>query len=131
MSVHTVHSQAQCQAKWQRRCRAFQHSCGIEPMSPNSLQLTSTTKPLVCTNFRVLEKQYMTRCISPPATNFFPYRIVVLGSFKLNIKAGHEVREFLNAKPLIDTSYDSYRNRSELKIFTCLMLNDIAHRAAH
>ena len=39
----------------------------------------------------------MTRHISPPATDFLEYRTVVLGFFNLNIKARHEIREFLNA----------------------------------
>ena len=42
-------------------------------------------------------KWYMNRSISPPATDFFGYRTVVLGFFNLNIKARHEIREFLNA----------------------------------
>ena len=42
-------------------------------------------------------KRYMTRRISPPATNFLAYRSVVLRFFKLNIKARHQIREFLNA----------------------------------
>ena len=37
----------------------------------------------------------MTCCISPPATNFFLYRTVVLRLFKLNIKARHKKTEFL------------------------------------
>ena len=56
---------------------------------------------LLCTGFN-LEHVVLFLChifhgISPPATNFFAYRTVILGLFKLNIKARHEVREFLNA----------------------------------
>ena len=64
-------------------------------MSPDSLWLTSTTKQYV--HISSPKKWYMTRCISQPATDFFAYRIVVLGLFKLYIKARHEIREFLNA----------------------------------
>ena len=38
----------------------------------------------------------MTRHISPPATDFLVYRTVVLRFFNLNIKARHEIPEFLN-----------------------------------
>ena len=59
--------------------------------------------------------------ISPPATDFFAYRAVVLGLFKLNIKARHEIPEFLNAKlsssqTLINTFY-RIQHRLELKYF--------------
>ena len=33
-------------AKWPNRCRAFQHSSGIEPKSPHPLRPVSITKPL-------------------------------------------------------------------------------------
>ena len=39
----------------------------------------------------------MTCCISPPATDFLGYRTVILRFFNLNIKARHEIQEFLNA----------------------------------
>ena len=48
---------------------------------------------------------YMACHIWPPSTDFFPYRTVVLGLLKLNIKARHEIPEFLNSKPLITTFY--------------------------
>ena len=74
----------------------------------------------------------MARHISPPATDFLAYRTVVFGFFNLNIKARHEIREFLNLerKPLVDTSY-RIRHRLELKYvhFAQFLLN--AHRAAH
>ena len=62
----------------------------------------------------------MAHRISPPATDFFAYRTVVVGFFKLNIKARHEIREFgiLERKPLIDTSYRIHL-RLELKYFLC------------
>ena len=76
----------------------------------------------------------MTRQISPPATNFFAYRTVVLGFFNLNIKARHEIREFLNAnlqgRALIDTSC-SIRHRLELKYFHLAQFLLNAHQAAH
>ena len=80
----------------------FQHSLGLEPKSPESLLPALTTKPFVLIN--CLKKWYMTRRISPPATNFLQYRTV--GFFNLNMKARHEIREFLRIlehKPLIDT----------------------------
>ena len=41
--------------------------------------------------------RYTTRRISLPATDlFFAYKTVVLGLFKLNIKARHKIPEFLN-----------------------------------
>ena len=43
------------------------------------------------------KKLYMTRHISPPASDFLAYRTVILGFFNLNIKVRHEIREFLNA----------------------------------
>ena len=43
------------------------------------------------------KNRYMTHRVSPPATDFFGYRTVVLGLFKFNIKARYEIREFLNA----------------------------------
>ena len=63
------------------------------------------------------KKRYMTCCISQPADDLFAYSIVVLGLFKLNIKARHEIPEFLDAKPLIDKSY-CIQHRLELKNFT-------------
>ena len=90
-----MHWRTQCNANWPRRCWEFQHSSGLEPMSPNSLRLTFTTMPLVRIN--CWKNRYMTRRIVPPATDFFAYRTVVLWLFKLNIKARHEEREFLNA----------------------------------
>ena len=39
---------------------------------------------------------HLTRPISPPATNFFAYKTVVLGLFKLNVKARHSIQEYLN-----------------------------------
>ena len=59
-------------------------------------RLTATSlKPL--NRINRWKKRYMTRRISPLANDFFAYRTVVLGFFKLNIKARHEIRELLNA----------------------------------
>ena len=84
-----------CQAKWPRRCRWFQHSSGIEPMSPDSLRPVLITKPLVRINYLKKTSYFAT------SNWFFRYRTVVPGFFKLNIKARHEIiveiREFLNA----------------------------------
>ena len=90
-----MHWGAQCHAKWPRRRRGFQYSSVIEPMPPDSLQPVLTTKPLVRINYS--KKRYTTRRISPPATDFLAYRTVILGFFKWNIKARHDIREFLNA----------------------------------
>ena len=81
-----MHWQAQCHAKLPRHSRRIQHSLGIEIISPDSLQPVLTTKPLV----------RITRHTLPLATDFLAYRTVVLGFFNLNIKARHEIREFLN-----------------------------------
>ena len=59
------------------------------------------------------KKRYMTRRISPPAIDFFAHRTVVLGLFKLNIKARHDIPELLNANLwsihlIIDASYHQY-----------------------
>ena len=72
----------------------------------------------------------MFRRISPSATDFFAYRTVVLGLFKLNIKARYEIREFLNATFFIDTSYRIW-HRLELKYFHFAQFLLNAHRAAH
>ena len=103
MSLHctdglTGLSQPQCHAKWPRSKRRFQYSSGIEPMSPDSLKPVLITKPLVCINWSkktVYDSSYFATC-----KWFLAYRsnrTVVLGFFKLNIKARHEIREFLNA----------------------------------
>ena len=67
--------------------------------------------------------------ISPPKTKFFEFRTVVLGLFKLNIKARHVIREFLNAN--LWSIHLIAINRLELKLFhfTQFLLN--AHRVAH
>ena len=60
-------------------------------MSPDSLQIVSEYVSIA------RNKRYMTRHISPPATDFLAYRTVVPGFFNMNIKARHEKREFWNA----------------------------------
>ena len=60
-----MHWRAQCHAKRLRRCRAFQHSSGIEPKSPDSLWPALTSKPLVSINNRkrtVHELSYFATC---------------------------------------------------------------------
>ena len=91
-----MHWRAQCHAKWQRRCSSFQDLSGINPKSPDYLQLALTTKPLVCINRwkkRVYDSLYFATCNQI----FFAYRIDLLRLFKLNFKARYEIREFLNA----------------------------------
>ena len=73
----------------------FQHSSGIEPISPDSLLPASTTKPWVRISYMkktVYDSSFFASC-----NRFFAYRTVVLGLFKLNIKAGHEIRKFFSA----------------------------------
>ena len=103
-----MHCLAQCHAKngqgmaAMADSRVFQHSM---PLIRNWTQVAKLTAKLTATHLNQShlfisisqKKQYMSRCISPHATNFFAYRTVVLGFFKLNIKARHEIREFLNA----------------------------------
>ena len=109
-----------------------QQSSGIEPKLPNSLQLSLTTKTLV--SIDCWKKRYMTRRISPPATDFFAYRTVVLGFFKLNIKARHEIPEFLNANLWsihliafdIDWSWNIFTLQCKFAQFLLF-----AHRATH
>ena len=78
-----------------------EHSSEIEPKSPDPLHPVLTTRSTTRLSHWftsiIGEKRYMSHRISPPATDFFPYRTVVLGVFKLNIKARQEIREFLNA----------------------------------
>ena len=118
----SVHWRAQCHAKWPRRGRAFQHSSGIQPKSADSRRPLLTTKPLVCINNRkktVHDSLYFANC-----NRFFGNRTVVLWFFKLNIKARHEIWEFLIANLLIDASYRIW-HRLELKYFhfTQVLLN--------
>ena len=64
-------------------------------MSPDSLQLALTTKPLVhinCLKKMVYDSSYFATC-----NRFFAYTTVVLGLIKMNIKARHEIRIFLSA----------------------------------
>ena len=81
--------------------QSVQHSSGIEPKLPYSLLLTFTTNLALSHWFISIaqKKLYMTLQISSPATDFL-HRTVVLGFFKLKIKAGHEIQEFLNANLL-------------------------------
>ena len=91
----SVNWRAQCHAKWPRHCREFQHSSRIEPKSPDSLQFTLTTKPLVhinCWKKTVHDSLYFATC-----NQFFANRTVKRWSFKLNINARHEILEFLSS----------------------------------
>ena len=66
-------------------------------MSAYSLLLVLTTKPLVRINIR--EKTVNDSPYFATSTNFLHtgLRTVVLGFFKLNIKARYKIRESLNA----------------------------------
>ena len=92
-----MHWRTQCHTKWP----SVQHSSGIEPKLPYSLLLTFTTNLALSHWFISIaqKKLYITLQISSPATDFL-HRTVVLGFFKMNIKAGQEKREFLNANLL-------------------------------
>ena len=86
-------------AKWPRRGRAFQHSAGIEPTSTDSVGLTATSlNHWAIDSYQRLEKNgiwlVVFRHLQPI---FLAHRTVILGFFKLNIKARHDIQEFLNA----------------------------------
>ena len=111
-----------CHAKRPRCCRESQHSSGIEPISPNSLQPVLITEPLVCINCSKKKKHdwsYFATCnldrtfCLQDAEDRNAYRTVVLRFsswrfFKLN--------RILERTPLIDTSY-CILHRLELKYF--------------
>ena len=89
-----MHWQAQCNAKWPRCCRGFQHPARIEPISPTHCQ---SPQPLGHRFISIWwKKLYIDRCILQPGTAFFACRIVVLGLLRLNIKARHEILRWDN-----------------------------------
>ena len=70
-----------------------------QDMNPNRQTLCYQSLPLSHWFILIARKKgiWPIFCISQPATNFFACRTVVIGLFKLNIKARHEIPEFLNA----------------------------------
>ena len=95
-----MHWRAQCHAKWPK--------CGRSAPCGNRTYVARPTLcdlPLPLSHRFVSDDRnprYFSRCISHwkfATCNrlFFACRIVVLGLFKLNIKARHKIREFLNA----------------------------------
>ena len=119
---------SQCHAKWPRRCRAFQHYSGIEPMSPNSLQLTLTTKPLVlinCLKKTAYDSSYFATC-----NWFFCVQDCRTRTFQREYQGQTRNTRILERRPLIDTSY-RIQHRLELKYFHFAQFLLNAHRAAH
>ena len=75
--------------------------------SPGTLRLTLTTKPWI--RISSLKKTVYHSFYFATCNRFFAYRTAVLGLFKLNVKARHEIPD--------DESY-RIRHRLELNIFT-------------
>ena len=98
MSVHLL---AQCRAKWRPKgCRKFQHPAGIEPMPPNSMLLTLTTKPKVSIKWPGKTVDHSLN---------FTTRNCVLNWRSLIVQIEYQGQtrntRILERKPLIDTSY--------------------------
>ena len=100
----SVHWQAQYQAKRPRGCREFQYPAGIKPMSPNSLLLALTIKPLV--HFDLQKKNsgwsYLTIL-----NWFFSCWVFIFRLLNSNIQARQDTRQ-IDCKPFIDTYYCIY-----------------------
>ena len=108
--------------------QAFQNSSGIEPKLPNSLQLTLTTKPLVCIKCpkeTVYDSLYFVTC------NRFVW-VQDWHTLISQVEYQGQTRNtrILECKPLIDTS-DRIRHRLELKYFHFAQFLLNAHQAAH
>ena len=93
--VHvSVHWRAQCHAKWPRGCRAPCENQTWAAQHP----ATRLNQPWVLVS---LEKKtvYYLKCFATRGDlqQLFACRIVVLRLLRLNIKARHEISEFLNA----------------------------------
>ena len=94
----------------------FQHSLGFEPMLPDSLQPVDkwlTTKPLV--RIYCSKKRFMTRRISPPATDFLRTGLLY-SDFQDEYQGQTRYTRILERKSLIDKSYRML-HRLELKYF--------------
>ena len=124
----SVHWRAQCQAKWPRRVRAFQHLSGIEPMSPDSLQLTLTTKSLVHIKYlktTIYESSYFATC-----NWFFCIQDCCSGIVQVEYQGRTRNTRILERKPLINTSY-CILHRLGLKYFHYAQFLLNAHQTAH
>ena len=100
--------------KMTRSCRRIQHSSGIEPISPDILQLTLTTKSLIrinCLKKTVYNSSYFATC-----NWFFGVQDCCTRNFHLEYQGQTRNTRTLERKPLIDTSY-RIRYRLELKIY--------------
>ena len=92
-------------AEQQRGCREFQHPARLEPMSPDSLWLASTSKTWISIELPYIGLQngilliwvssHLAATLNPGQN--FACRIVVLQLLKLNIKARYNLPEFLTA----------------------------------
>ena len=94
------------------RGRVFQHSSGIEPMSPDSLRLSLTTKPLIhisCWKKTAYVSSYFATC-----NRFFSVQDCRTRIFQLEYQGQTRFLRILERKPLIDTSY-RIRHSLELK----------------
>ena len=127
-----MHLRAHCHAEWPRRGRAFQHSSGIELMSPNSLWFALTTEPLVCSKQTVYESSYFATC-----NRIFCIQDCCSRIIQVLCQGQARNTRYLERKPLIDTFY-RIRHRLELnqlKYFHfahfLLSAHRVAHRAAH
>ena len=102
--------------QWLRRCKALQHSSGIEPKTPDSLWPVLTTKPLVRINGlkkTVYDSPYFTTCNFNLKLNWF-FCIQNCNSWIFQVE--YQGQRILECKPLIDTSYSIW-HRLELKYF--------------
>ena len=108
----SVHWRAQCHAKWQRCCKACHLSSGIEPMLPDSLQHTLTTKPLVCINClkkRVYKFWYFATC-----NQLFCIQDCNTRIFQVEYQGQTRKTRILEHTPFIHISHD-IQHRLELK----------------
>ena len=147
-ALASVHCQAQCHAAtWQRGCRGFQHPAGIEPKSPDSLQLTLTCQSdkkvvknqWLCQSVRVsltkkfvYDSSYYLKCFAT-CNCFFCVQTCQSRIAQVQGQPGQARKtRILERKPLINTSY-RIRHRLELKYFHLKLAQFllIAHRAAH
>ena len=87
----SVHGRAQCHAKWPRDSREFEHSAGIDPVSP-SLQLSLIVEPYR-DHIDLQRKTVHDSSHLATVNQFFACRIVVLGLpvLKLNFNARHDI----------------------------------------
>ena len=95
-----MHWLAQCHAKWPRRCRLFQHSWEIEPMSPDSLLLALTTKP---SQFE--KKNYIPLVVFRHLQPIFCVQDCCTQIFQVEYQGETRYTRIFERKPLKNTSY--------------------------